>query len=220
MTTSGAEIYNKSRCTHCHNEFVITPKDWAFYKQIAVPPPTFCPQCRLQRRLVFRNERHLYQRTCDLCGKTMVAIFKPSVPFPVYCTPCWWSDKWDPTTYGREVDWSRPFFVQFAELFQVVPKAGTMQLENENSEYNALLAFSKNTYMSPGCYLVENCFYVRKSQSCKDCLNSAFLNKCELVADSTNCENCYSSHHLINSHGCSFSSYLMDCANLQHSFMC
>ena len=95
-----------------------------------------------------------------------------------------------------------------------------MQIDNENSEYNALLAFSKNTYMSPGSYLMESCFYVRKSQSCKDCLNSAFLNKCELVADSTNCDTCYASHHLINSQGCSFSSYLMDCSNLQHSLMC
>lgn len=207
-------------CRSCHNEFTIAPEDRSFYTQVSVPPPTFCPSCRLQRRLVFRNERHLYQRNCDLCGKTMVAIFKASAPFPVYCRSCWWSDKWDPTTYGRAVDWSRPFFEQFADLFQVVPKAGTMQLDNENSEYNALLAFSKDTYMSPGSYLMENCFYVRKSQSCKDCVTSAFLNKCELVADSTNCDTCYASHHLINSQSCSFSGYLMDCSNLQHSFMC
>lgn len=207
-------------CTHCHTQFTITPEDMAFYQKIAVPVPTLCPQCRLQRRLAFRNERHLYSRRCDLCHKTMVAIFPAHVPFPVYCGDCWWSDRWDPLSYGRPVDWQRPFFEQFADLLRAVPKAGVLQLNNENSEYNALLAFSKNTYMSPGCYLMENCFFVRKSQSCKDCLNSAFINKCELVAESTNCENCYSSHHLVNSSSCSFSSFLMDCSNLQHSFMC
>ncbi|MEK7627724.1 MAG: hypothetical protein AAB397_04050, partial [Patescibacteria group bacterium] len=62
-------------CQNCQNQFVIEPEDFIFYDKIQVPAPTFCPECREQRRLAFRNERSLYKRKCDLCGKEMVSIF-------------------------------------------------------------------------------------------------------------------------------------------------
>ncbi|MBI4407508.1 MAG: hypothetical protein HY565_03345 [Candidatus Kerfeldbacteria bacterium] len=207
-------------CLHCQQAFTITDSDRQFYGKIAVPEPTHCPICRLRRRLVFRNESHLYERTCDLCKKNIIAVFKPGTPFPVYCSDCWWSDRWDPLSYGRNIDWNRPFFAQFQELMHKVPKAAVISLNNENSDYNALLAFSKNMYMCPGSYLSENCYYVRKSQNCKDCANSMILNKCELVANSTNCDTCYASHHLTNCRSCSFSTYLQNCSGIQYGFMC
>ncbi len=207
-------------CGHCQKGFEITPTDYAFYQKLDIPAPTLCPDCRLERRLAFRNENHLYQASCGLCHQPMISVFKPDAPFPVYCVDCWWSDRWDPLSYGREIDWDRPFFEQFAELFAVVPKANLLQFQTENSPYNAYLAFGKNTYMSPGSYLTENCYYLRKSQDCKDCVNSIILNKCELVASSTNCDTCYSSHHLFNCRASSFSSYLQDCSGVQHGFMC
>lgn len=207
-------------CVRCHQAFDITPADQAFYAKINVPTPTHCPTCRLKRRLAFRNESHLYQATCDLCEKPMISVFKADVAFPVYCVDCWWSDRWDPLSYGRAIDWSQPFFPQLAELFAVVPKANLLQFQTENSPYNAYLAFGKDCYMSPGSYKAENCYYLRKSQDCKDCVNSMMLNKCELVADSTNCDHCYSSHHLLNCRSCSFSSYLQHCSGVQYGFMC
>jgi len=50
----------KRMCQNCKREFTITPDDFAFYSKIKVPPPTFCPDCRLQRRMTFRNERSLF----------------------------------------------------------------------------------------------------------------------------------------------------------------
>lgn len=210
----------KINCAQCSQAFSITGDDQEFYTKLQVPPPTLCPDCRLQRRLTFRNERNLYKRNCDLCGRVMYALYKPGSPFPVYCGECWWSDKWDPLSYGREIDWDRPFFEQYQELLAVVPKSAVMQLSNENCEYNSFLGFSKNCYMCPGSYLTEDCYYVRKSQNCKDCVNSNILNKCELVANSTNCDTCYASHHLVNARSCSFSSYLMNCSGVQYGFMC
>lgn len=218
--TSWSTLQRSHSCARCHEQFTVTSADKAFYQKVAVPEPTFCPQCRLQRRLVFRNERQLYKRACDLCHKDIIAVFKADARFPVYCSDCWWSDQWDPLSYGRDIDWNRPFFEQFQDLFNVVPKSAVLSLNNENSEYNSFLAFSKNMYMCPGTYLSENCYYLRKSQSCKDCVNSMILNKCELVADSTNCDTCYASHHLINARSCSFSSYVQDCSGIQYGFMC
>lgn len=218
-------------CTNpwCLQPFDITDSDLQFYEKVSpifkrkkelIPPPTQCPDCRLQRRLAWRNERHLHKGVCGLCKQAMISAFPPDSGYTVYCPDCWWSDKWNPTDYGREIDFSRPFFEQFSELLRDVPKAAALQLNNENSKYNILLAFSKNAYLCPGSYCVEDCFYLRKSQYCRDCADSSNLNKCELVADSTDCDTCNASHHLINCRNCSSTSYLSDCSNVRNSFMC
>src|SRR6185436_17628089 len=103
-------------CQNCQRDFTIEPDDFEFYKKISVPPPTFCPQCRLQRRLAFRNERTLYKTTCGLCGQKLLTMYDPEGEITSYCGTCWWSDKWDPLEYGRDYDFSRPFFEQLWEL--------------------------------------------------------------------------------------------------------
>ncbi|MBI5753550.1 zinc-ribbon domain containing protein [Candidatus Peregrinibacteria bacterium] len=123
-----AENISKT-CRECGQGFKISPEDLAFYKKIGVPEPTLCPGCRQQRRLAFRNEKNLYKRACDLCGSGIISFFDKDVKFPVYCSACWWSDKWDSSIYGRDYDFSRPFFEQFGELMQEVPKVGVRERE-------------------------------------------------------------------------------------------
>lgn len=216
-------------CRQCQQQFEITSDDLQFYENVSpvfggkkelIPPPTLCPECRLQRRLAVRNEHCLHKHTCALCGKSIISSFPADSPFPVYCKECWWSDRWDPFSYGRDFDFSRPFFAQFEELLGKIPKAAVLQLNNENCDYNHLLAFSKNSYLCPGSYFVEDCLYLRKSQYCRDCANGNILNRCELVSDSANCDGCVSSHHLINCRNCSSSSYLSDSTGLRDCFMC
>lgn len=118
-------ITPQKQCQNCKSEFTIAPEDFKFYEKISVPPPTWCPECRMQRRMAFRNERSLYPRACDLCKKDVIAIYPEKVPFPVYCQTCWWSDKWDAEEYGQGFDVSRPFFEQFKELQTRVPRPHT-----------------------------------------------------------------------------------------------
>lgn len=117
------EIMNQEtkNCQNCKNEFTIEPEDFEFYDKIKVPAPTFCPECRFQRRLMSRNEHALYKRNCDLCGKSMITMFSPDNPHKVYCEPCWWSDKWGAEKYARNYDPNRNFFEQFLELKKEVP---------------------------------------------------------------------------------------------------
>src|SRR3989344_768359 len=110
-------------CQNCKVSFTIDASDFSFYEKVQVPPPTFCAQCRFQRRLSFANERYLYKNTCGLCGKNMIAMYPPGTPFPVYCLDCYRGDKWDPFSFGKPYDFNRPFFEQFKELKLRVPRA-------------------------------------------------------------------------------------------------
>ena len=38
-------------CTQCSSQFKITEEDKKFYKDLEVPSPSKCPECRLIRRL-------------------------------------------------------------------------------------------------------------------------------------------------------------------------
>jgi len=100
-------------CQNCKQDFVIEPEDFVFYEKMQVPPPTFCPDCRMQRRMSFRNERTLYRATCGLCGAAMLSMYAPDAPFPVYCRECWFSDKWDLAQYGMDYDWKNRFSPSF-----------------------------------------------------------------------------------------------------------
>ena len=95
-------------CKHCGASFPITDKDLEFYDKVSpvfagkkyqIPTPAFCPDCRQQRRLSFRNERKLYKRKCDLTGKDIISIYSPDKVYTVYEQSEWWSDKWDPLDY-------------------------------------------------------------------------------------------------------------------------
>ncbi|MBN2086797.1 zinc-ribbon domain containing protein [Candidatus Peregrinibacteria bacterium] len=209
-----------SDCKQCKSSFEITDEDRKFYSKIDVPEPTLCPECRLQRRLAWRNESNLYSLKCDLCNKNMITCYNGDYDSPVYCKECWWSDNWDPRTYGRDFDFSRPFFEQYDELLKVVPKMGQMQLQNENCPYANWLAYSKNVYMSPGSYFLEDCLYLWKSQRCKDVVDGNFLNECEIMYSCIHCSNCYNGQFLNNCRNCSDSTYLSDCVGCKKCFMC
>ena len=148
-------------CQYCKKSFTIEPEDFAFYGKIKVPPPTWCPECRLIRRLMFRNERYLYKASCALCKKDMFSMYDPEQSYMVYCSSCWWSDNWDPLATGRDYDFSRPFFEQFQELFRAAPTSHlwTTHTTMVNSDYNNLAGYLKNCYMVSHADHNEDCSY-------------------------------------------------------------
>lgn len=96
-------------CVQCREPYRCAEEDLLFYDKISpefgekrfpIPPPERCPNCRLQNRIAYRNEYHYYSRNCDLCQKSIIAIYSPSNPQPVYCYNCFWGDRWDASTYG------------------------------------------------------------------------------------------------------------------------
>ena len=108
-------------CQNCKKDFVIEPDDFGFYEKIQVPPPTFCSECRKQRRATWRNNTSLYNRTCDLCKKNVISIYSKESGIVIYCQKCWWGDGWDPLSYGVDYNFSKTFFEQLKELSLKVP---------------------------------------------------------------------------------------------------
>src|SRR3989338_915758 len=165
MTEKTSEIRN---CQNCKKDFIIEPDDFSFYEKIKVPAPTWCPDCRLQRRLSFRNERALYKNPCQLCGKDTVSRFDPEKGIVNYCGECWWSDKWDPTSYGQDYDFSKPFFKQFGNLLKQVPQFNLITLYNTlvNSNFTNMNHYLKNCYYIFNADYDERCMYGEELEHC------------------------------------------------------
>ncbi len=191
--------------------FVIDASDFAFYERIKVPPPTFCPECRMIRRMEFRNERALYRRNCKNCGKDTITVYAPRSPFVVYCNECWYSDHWNPTTFASPYDFSLPFFVQLQSLWRRVPQPAINSIQNVNSPYVNFAVNNKDCFLVAGALENENCAYstrilhsndcfdvydVSKSSLCYECdaidasYGSVFVGNSESVAEAICCYNC------------------------------
>ena len=203
-------------CQNCHGEFTIESEDLNFYKKISVAPPTFCSDCRLMRKLVWRNERSLYKRTCDLCKKNIISMHKATASFPVYCHDCWWSDGWNPLDYGQDYDFNTPFFKQFSELQKKVPRPASYSTQNINSEYGNHIAHNKNCYLIFGSWFDENCGYGQTVLESKDCWDCLFVRNCELCFASTDCTKCNQVFFSQKCSGCIDSVFLYDCRNCQN----
>ncbi len=207
-------------CQNCKQNFTIEPDDFAFYEKIKVPPPTWCPECRMQRRLSFRNERILYKRPCDLCGKEVINIYHPESKNIMYCQQCWWSDKWDPLSYGQEYDFSRPFFEQYQKLSKRVPRVSLINANSINCEYTHLAADNKDCYMLFESSNNEYCSHCYWMQQRKDCLYCAFVNNSELCYEVFVARNCYKLFFSKECRDCTDSYFLQDCVGCSNCYGC
>ena len=199
-------------CQNCKKDFTIEPEDFGFYEKMQVPAPTWCPRCRQLRRYAWRNERTLYRRNCDLCGKSTVTIYSPNKPYKVYCNECWWGDDWDFSSYGRDFDFSRPFFEQFAELQREVPRMALLNKRSINSEYTNHSADNKNVYLSFIAFEDENVLYsdhTFKSRDCTDC--SGIYEAGERLYETIDSRKSYQ---------CQYSSFLKDCSSCLYCYDC
>ncbi len=221
-------MQEKRNCQNCKTDFIIEPDDFEFYGKINVPAPTFCPECRLQRRLIWMKGLDLFRRKCDLCGEMKLSMYHPDAPYVVYCDRCWWSDKWDARDYGIDYDSTKSFLAQWNELLHKTPILGlsidkvTGELSpytnhcgeakncyliyyTENAEYCAsdyLMTRVKNVYSSACIMDVENCYdslHLYKSYNIVGGRgNNRFCNDCFFIRDCEGCHDCFGATSLKN----------------------
>lgn len=208
-------------CKNCTKQFEITQEDKERYKIFQVPNPTHCPECRQQRRAAQGNQLYLYKRKCDLTGKDIISNYHPKSPHKVYAQYIWHEDKWDPFEYGRDYDFSRPFFEQFKELSLVTPRPSlqTGYQFDENSDYTNYAGKDKNCYMifdsdeNRDCYY---CYSINHNENSMDCYRTR---SCELMYECIDCVNCYNCCYCQDSSNCSDSYFLKNCIGCKKCIM-
>lgn len=211
-------------CQNCKRDFSIEPDDLSFYEKIKVPLPTFCPECRSQRRNAWWNVFSLYSRQCDFCKKSVISLYAPNSGITIYCNKCWWSDKWDPKSFGADYDFYKPFFTQYKELIQKVPHISIINddgIASLNCEYTQDWWFSKNCYMAFSGSCVENVmysFFIFSGKDIVDCMN--IRSKNEWLYECTIIRNSYQLKYSQFCTACIDSQFLHDCIDCSDCFMC
>jgi hypothetical protein len=205
-------------CQNCKDIFIVGEDDLSFYEKIKVPPPTFCPECRMLRRFMFRAEHYLNRRPDTLDGREIFSGTPVQSPYKVYDHDYWWSDKWSALDHGRGYDFSRPFFEQFKELLEAVPRCAKTVLNMVNSDYCDQASYCRNTYLSFDVDYLEDCAYLVNCNHSKDsydllssfrnelCYEGAMLNDSYRTLFSDNCDDCRDVWFSKNCIGCT------DCA--------
>lgn len=220
----------QKQCTQCSEDFEITESDRAFYKKVSptlqgetfeIPLPTKCSRCREMRRMAWCNEGMLYKDTCQLCGKDIISQFAPGSPQPVYCIDCFWSDRWDRDSYGRDIDWSRSILSQIHELEQVVPRCCVnTDLSNENSEYTHHAGHERNCYMMFHTSYAEDCLYGYGVKKAKNCIDNHYCHESELCYECIDVHSCYRCFYCQDSDNCNDSWFLYDCVGCNDCLLC
>ena len=211
-----SEIRN---CQNCKTDFAIEPEDFDFYAKVKVPPPTFCPDCRLQRRMVWRNEHFLFKKK-DIFGKMIFSGYAPDSQILICDNDHWWSDERDATEQGKAYDFSRPFFEQFKELLYSVAIPAHINSRSVASEYTNNVGDLKNCYLCFNANDAENCSYGIQFNRMRNSLNFTTCSTSDECADIFNVTDSYRTFSSADSADCVDVRYCFDCRNCQNCVGC
>jgi len=215
------EYNNETKiCQNCQKEFIIDKEDFSFYEKIKVPPPTWCPECRLIRRLAYRESRPLYKDTCGKCGKEIVSIYNTSSKIIAYCTSCFWSDTWDAVDYGSDYDFSRPFFQQFYDLQKITPREATGSKNNTNCVYSNGDVRCKDCILTFDCFESINCYNSQVLLLSRDSIDSDSVVNGDHVYENFGCNGVYTTKFAYFSDECLNSSFIFNCIGCTDCFGC
>lgn len=192
-------------CQNCKNDFAIEEEDFNFYKKMEVPPPTFCPLCRAQRRMAFRNERKLFKVKDAFTGEEIFSTFPTESGRKIIKRETWFGDTWDALEYGQEYDFSKPFFTQFHDLIKRIPIYNLNVIRMVNSPYAFNATGLKNCYLICNSNDSENCMYGNAVDVSKDCVDNSHVKQSE---------RCYESFWLDKDYHCYFTIRSMESSNL------
>ncbi|MFH0770295.1 MAG: hypothetical protein V1926_02860 [Candidatus Peregrinibacteria bacterium] len=215
-------------CRQCSAPFEVASEDLVFYEKVSpvfngkkelIPPPTLCPDCRMQRRLAFRNEKSLYHRKCDLTGRQIISMYRPDGGYRVFEKKEWFSDKWDALEFGREIDWQRSFLDQFKELQRTVPRMSIIQQGTMiNSDFCNCASNDKNCFLISGNFN-EDCFF-GKCNNCRSSLDCENIYRSELCYECIDCFDCYGCSWASECHNCSACHFCKSCIGCSECILC
>ena len=216
-------------CQNCKKDFTIEPDDFGFYEKIKVPPPTFCPECRAQRRFAFRNERKLFRVKDAFTSEDLFSTYPSESGRNIIKRETWLGDTWDAMDYGQEIDFTRSFWEQLYELEMKVPMYNYNVIRMVNSPYAFNATALKNSYLIVNSSYSEDCMYGNGVDYCKDCVDNSHIQRSERCYESFWLEKCYQCYFTIMSgdnrnlwfcRDCIGCNDCFGCANLRKSSYC
>ncbi len=122
--------------------------------------------------------------------------------------------------YGADFDFSRPFFAQFRELSDRVPRPARSFKNLENSDYCNNSSSIRNCYLVFNTSGAEDCLCGENVWDSKSCLDCSQTKKSELCYDCTACLRCYNLQSSIECDACQDSYFLLNCRSCSHCFGC
>lgn len=187
-----------------------------------VPRPTLCPTCRSQRRTLQTNQYNLFKRKCDATGEEIITNFTPDSEYKVYSQEYWYGDEYDGTKFGRDFDFTRPFFEQFDELSKEAPRPAlfTDFIRNQNSDYTNFAGKNKNCYLIFDSDENQDCLYCFGTNSSRSSIDQDRVQQMELSYECLDSKNCYNCAYLYDCENCSDSVLMKNCIGVKHSIFC
>ena len=211
----------RRKCITTGHDFEISPLEQEYCRSHDVPLPSLSPEERLREMLLFRNRMYLYRAKCAYTGDEILSAIPPESNIPVYQTEVWESDVWSASDYALEMDFNRPFFEQFHELYIRVPRPNLGNgVGLENCDFTNGIARGKNCYLLFSSDSTEDCMFGRGVYRCRDVVDSLLVYDSEICFD---CENIKESYNLVGcSHcgNCRDSFFLSNCRGCSDCFGC
>ena len=216
-------VPHKRDCADCAKQFELFAGDVELLKMLRVPPPTLCPDCRNRRRLSFANYANIYKRKCDVPGHSemMISLVAPVMPWVTYDHETYYSDSWDPLSFGINIKVEEPFFGQFLNLLKIVPQPGVRRgAESPNSDFSFYGKYMKDCYYVFGGRRSEDILYsssIYDSQHIVDCY---LLRSVDTAYETIGSNDCYHTFYTYFSHNCINCEFIHNCRNCQDCFGC
>ncbi|PID70080.1 hypothetical protein CSB37_03660 [bacterium DOLZORAL124_38_8] len=183
-------------------------------QELLVGLPTLCPAERQRRRLMFFNIHNLYK------NNTLISPHAPEYKLNVISKNDFLNEKDSGLNYGRNFDFSRPFFEQFKELQIVSPRWDRMSLNAENSNWTTNSISLKNCYLVYSSTYLEDCLYCDRVDKSSDVVDCEDVKNSELCYGSLFLENCFEVLWSKKIKQSTRSAFLQDCRNCSHCICC
>ena len=216
MSTKNSETKN---CVDCKSEFTIDSGDLILYKKVGLNIPDECFECGHKHRFAFSIFGKFRKGISALSGESLITVLPNNARFPIYKTSEWWSDAWDPMTYGQDYDPDRPFFDQLKELQEKVPHPHYNGENNTNCDWCDDVWESKNCYLTRSIFKCENLSYGYRVLETKDSFDIIYSFNLQNSYDCLGCHNSFNLNFSENCKDCIDSYFLFDCRNCQNCFM-
>ncbi|MCX6807603.1 MAG: hypothetical protein NTZ80_02250 [Patescibacteria group bacterium] len=218
-------------CRQTGKTFVVSEAEKKYCADNDLPMPTIHPNERMRILCLFRNRQYLYNSICDYSKKPILSYIPPEKNLKVYEVDIWNSDVWDGLEYGRDFDFNRPFFEQFADMLREMPwpNLSVQKHTLENSDYCNGVSQQRNCYLVFGGVDGEDCMFCKiiyRVKNLIDCISAydselcyecASIKGCHNLKFSEYCHDCADSYFLYNCQGCND---CFGCANLYKKEYC